>query len=200
MYVRVDGLTVAEYPYSFVQLQRDNPSVSFPIPCDDELLAEWGVYPVQTVVPDYDAITQDALEADPVWDAENEVWKQSWTISDLAASIIDSNRQAAANYVGFHRALLGSDVYATIRTQAGSSLALNVACTEFIAALTDAKYGSVETAVFQACLDQIIALATLDDDDRIAFQVLMRTFSLGTLYSVWDGDLPAASSSEGGGN
>ena len=31
-----------EYPYSFVQL-RDNPSVISPS-CDDELLAEWGVY------------------------------------------------------------------------------------------------------------------------------------------------------------
>ena len=46
MYVKTTNGNVDTYPYNVGQLRRDNPNTSFPKRIPDEMLAEWGVYPV----------------------------------------------------------------------------------------------------------------------------------------------------------
>ena len=79
MYLKItDGKPVA---YSIEQLRRDNPSTSFPKDPNNELLAEWGVYPYRLQDrPSIDHMTQMmiAKELDQV-DGE---WMQGWVISN----------------------------------------------------------------------------------------------------------------------
>jgi len=72
-------------PYSIRQLRIDNPDTSFPAEPSNELLAEWGVYPViKSATPEYDAAMQYLVAADPVLiDGQ---WIQQWEAIDLPAS------------------------------------------------------------------------------------------------------------------
>ena len=82
MYLKItDGKPVA---YSIEQLRRDNPSTSFPKDPNNELLAEWGVYPYTAQArPDYDRLTQAVKVGDFV--EVDGAWTQDWTVSDMAA-------------------------------------------------------------------------------------------------------------------
>ena len=46
MYVKISNGAVEQYPYTLGNLRRDNPNTSFPKRPSDEMLADWGVYPV----------------------------------------------------------------------------------------------------------------------------------------------------------
>ena len=57
MYVKVTNGVATEYTMG--HLRRDNPNVSFPRTCSDELLASYDVYPLNVdTKPDCDYITQ----------------------------------------------------------------------------------------------------------------------------------------------
>jgi len=58
MYVKANNNIAEIYPYSIGDLRRDNPNTSFPKNPSNELLAEWGVFPVSVVNdPDHNALT-----------------------------------------------------------------------------------------------------------------------------------------------
>lgn len=81
-YARIKNGAIAAYPYPFTQLRRDNPHTSFPKAPSDDLLAAWGVYPVtDTPRPEFDPMTQDIAEGDPV--LEGETWVRVWTVTDV---------------------------------------------------------------------------------------------------------------------
>ena len=67
MHVKTTNGNVDTYPYNVGQLRRDNPNTSFPKKIPDEVLAEWGVYPVTVEdEPSYTERTQTlAQEATP---------------------------------------------------------------------------------------------------------------------------------------
>lgn len=92
MYIHTHSNT---YPYSASQLKRDNPQTSFPKDMTDEVLASWGVYPVQaTQQPAYDPITQGIAEVPPL--QINGRWEQQWKVYELAPEVVLANRKSAS--------------------------------------------------------------------------------------------------------
>ena len=78
MYVKTQDDQVQTFPYNIGSFLRDNPNTSFPKPISDEILADYGVYPVtQTVKPEHDAITHIAKPSTP--ELIDGVWTQGWT-------------------------------------------------------------------------------------------------------------------------
>lgn len=91
------------------------------------------------------------------------------------------------DYRTFYGALQISTVYATIRTQAAASLPMNVYCTEFIAAIGEAKAGLPQPAAIQQTIDALIGGATLTAEERAELEGLMAAYGLSAIYT-----LPAA--------
>ena len=68
--------------YSLAQLRRDNPHTGFPREIPADMLAAYGVYPVNRVpVPDHNRLTQTVKAASPVEIGGQ--WVQQWDVIDL---------------------------------------------------------------------------------------------------------------------
>ena len=105
MYVKINNGAVEHYPYSVERLRSDNPNVSFPKELSDELLSEWGVFPVgyQSQL-EYNRLTQrvdHALEPELVegkWVLRKEIvdltLEQKEAIDDSAAISVRKQRDA----------------------------------------------------------------------------------------------------------
>jgi len=96
--VKITSGNVDTYPYSVGQLRRDNPNTSFPKRIPDDMLADWGVYPVvYTDLPSIDDRTQKVeQEATPSLFAG--AWTVGWTTSDKTAEEVqeyDDNQAAS---------------------------------------------------------------------------------------------------------
>lgn len=87
MYALINNGVVEKYPYSIGQLRKDNPNTSFPKNPTEELLASWGVHPVQSVQSPAVDYTKNVYEGTPVNDG---VWKQHWVVSDASPEEISS--------------------------------------------------------------------------------------------------------------
>ena len=109
----------------------------------------------------------------PSFDSETQI--VTWDVNDMTYRVLDIAQQdldvrarkaqaAAANYRGFFDGLIAGAAYQEIRSQAIASLPLTVACTEFIAAMGDAKAGAANLQAIQACIDGVLAAATLTDE------------------------------------
>lgn len=82
-------------PYSVSQLKQDNPQTSFPKDMTDDVLASWGVFPVQsTQHPEYDPTAQRVVELPPI-EVEGQ-WMQQWEVLPLPAEEVAANQAAAA--------------------------------------------------------------------------------------------------------
>lgn len=69
-------------PYTIRQLRLDNPGVSFPTSPSDDLLAEWGVVPVETPpAPEFDPETHHAVLLEPV--EAGGKWTRMWEVRSL---------------------------------------------------------------------------------------------------------------------
>lgn len=76
VYALIKNGQVDTYPYSFAQLRKDNPNVSYPRDPDDTKLREFDVYLVnETAKPAYD-MTKNITEGTP--QTINDVWLQMW--------------------------------------------------------------------------------------------------------------------------
>ena len=109
----------------------------------------------------------------PSFDSETQI--VTWDVNDMTYRVLDIAQQdldararkaqeAAANYRGFSDGLIAGAAYQEIRSQAITSLPLTVACTEFIAAMGDAKAGAGNLLAIQACVEGVLAAATLTDE------------------------------------
>ena len=86
---------VAQYPYSFWQLRKDNPDVSFPRDPSDERLADFGMIALATGTPPaHDPITQNIVEGTPALVVG--VWTQVWNVVAASAEEIAARQQNAA--------------------------------------------------------------------------------------------------------
>jgi hypothetical protein len=93
MYVLAKNKTVEQYPYGQDLLRRDNPDTSFPFIMTDAELAEWNVYLVTpTAQPDYNQITQNCTEANPIY---QNGWVQQWSVTSATPEEI-AEREASA--------------------------------------------------------------------------------------------------------
>ena len=78
MYIKIkDGIIT--YPYTIGQLKLENPNVSFPQAITNEVLENFGVYPVESVevTDDY---TKNIVEGIPT--LSGSVYVQTWNITD----------------------------------------------------------------------------------------------------------------------
>jgi hypothetical protein len=101
--VVVESLTssngeIVAYPYSQTDLDRDNPSTSFPAGViSPASLAEWSVFPVHySDQPVVDILTQRMVEIAPVYDGQS--WIQQWAVEVISQDEINANtaKQAAS--------------------------------------------------------------------------------------------------------
>lgn len=83
MYIKINQNGTQQYPYSFLQLKNDNSQVSFPSVPTNELLAEWGMFPVVETQLQFDEAIQRYEEAMPT--LIDGVWTQTWNIIELTA-------------------------------------------------------------------------------------------------------------------
>lgn len=80
MYIKIMNGVVDKYPYSYIQLQADNPGTSFPANPTAALLAEWGVFAVITSTEPSVDYTKNVTEVDPVYNGSE--WIQTWLVTD----------------------------------------------------------------------------------------------------------------------
>jgi hypothetical protein len=84
MYVKINNGVVEHYPYTVARLRLDNPNVSFPKDPSNELLSEWGVFPVgHQSLPDYNRLTQRVDHA-----LEPELIEGKWVLGREVVDLI----------------------------------------------------------------------------------------------------------------
>ena len=97
MYVKTTNGNVDTYPYNVGQLRRDNPNTSFPKRIPDEMLAEWGVYPVTVEdQPSFTERTQNLAQNDAPT-GTGSTWTVGWTVTDKTAEEVQQYDGAAAD-------------------------------------------------------------------------------------------------------
>ena len=95
-YVKTTNGTVDTYPYNVGQLRRDNPNTSFPKRIPDEMLAEWGVYPVAFAdMPSVDDRTQK-VEQEQQPSLVNGSWTIGWVTSSKTPEEVQQHDDNAA--------------------------------------------------------------------------------------------------------
>ncbi len=132
----------------------------------------------------------------PAYNVETE--KVVWSSQDLQYQIIPLTQEEldaraaqqlqdqiqGINYFNFWNSVIISPVYQKIRTQACSDLNVNTALTEFIAAVTDAKYGNVNVAAVQACINLLMGSLTLDQADIDELQAIMDNNDMSLIFTL----------------
>ena len=95
--------------YTLGELRRDNPNTSFPKRIPDEMLAEWGVYPVTLEdKPSYTERTQTVTK-DAAPTGSGSSWTIGWTVSDKTAAEVQEYDDAKAQENRSQRDKLLSD-------------------------------------------------------------------------------------------
>jgi hypothetical protein len=92
IYAKISNNAVAEYPYNYEKLKRDNPQTSWPRNMSDEDLIGFGVYYVEPYSQPAHDYTQKCIELAPGFNVEQNRWEQQWqlipaTEAEMAASI-----------------------------------------------------------------------------------------------------------------
>jgi len=172
------NITTLEYPVSFQQIRQASPGVSFSAPPVDEDVRPYGYAFVQQSKAPTPSTTETLVEATPI--EINGAWTQQWTLR----AATDEELLLRCNYQVFWDGLLISTAYQKIRGQACLDLSLNVACTEFMAAMSDAKSGRANKDALQACINFVIAGATLDETDLQELQQLLVAADMNNVYSL----------------
>lgn len=170
--------TTLEYPVSFQQIRQANPGVSFSAPPVDEDVRHYGYALVQRSEAPTPSTTETLVEAAPI--EINGAWTQQW----ILRAATDEELLLRCNYQVFWNGLLISTAYQKIRGQACLDLSLNVACTEFMAAMSDAKSGRANKDALQACINLVIAGAALDETDLQELQQLLVAADMNNVYSL----------------
>ena len=117
------------------------------------------------------------------------VWQGTgYAVLDLADSEIEKRRldavKAGADYRGFWRALLASDVYQTLRTAAAADLTANMLVTELIAALSDAKLGEPNEEIIGSAMQELLKELALPGDEIEALYYALKANGLYELYPI----------------
>ena len=98
MHVLAPNQIVEIYPYSFGDLQRDNPNTSYPANPSDETLAEWNVFPViYKPTPDYNPATHNLTEGNPT--LIDDQWEMTWSVTPATPEQIAERTSAKESEV-----------------------------------------------------------------------------------------------------
>jgi len=97
MYVKVNNGEIEKYPYSIGRLRKDNPDVSFPKNISDEVLADYGIYPVVETNP----TVGENQRVEKSWTPEliDGVWTLNHQAVDLTQEEIDERDRVVGNNV-----------------------------------------------------------------------------------------------------
>jgi len=107
MFVKTTNDQIDQYPYTVGDLRRDNPNTSFPKRVSDEMLADWGVYPVAKADrPNVDH-TQNLTEGQPA--LVDGQWQQTWVITDATPEEVSQRAAQQADGIRNKRNHLLSD-------------------------------------------------------------------------------------------
>lgn len=171
---------IAKYPASLADVRKANPSVSFPRNPSDDLLHPYGWRPViKSPEPAHDAFHQQLTEGTPAEIVPGQ-WEQTWQITEIPADQLPFH----CDYAAFWDALIAAPVYQVIRQQATTDLNVNTCCTEFIAAMTDAKNGRPNKDAIQMCITLLMQSLTLTSDQTAELQSLLSVGDLDRVYSL----------------
>jgi hypothetical protein len=88
------------------------------------------------------------------------------------------------DYQAFWDALLISPVYQEIRNQALTTPGVLVACTEFIAAISDAKAGRPNVPAIQACINNLLSAGSFTAEDLEAIGGLLVVGNLQDSFTL----------------
>ena len=88
------------------------------------------------------------------------------------------------DYQAFWDAIVTSSVYQEIRAQALTNPAVLVACTEFVAVLTDAKRGQPNVPAIQACINNLITAGDFAADHLMGLSELLSIGHLEHLFTL----------------
>jgi hypothetical protein len=91
MYIKLNNGVIEKYPYSIGDLRKDNPQTSFPKAPNNEMLAEWQVFPVQAVSQPPLDHTKTVKEGIPIYAGG---WKQTWVVESASPQEIDQRIQS----------------------------------------------------------------------------------------------------------
>tara|TARA_R110002020_G_scaffold351036_1_gene564361 strand:+ start:1695 stop:2153 length:459 start_codon:yes stop_codon:yes gene_type:complete len=114
MYVKISNGAVEQYPYTLGNLRRDNPNTSFPKRPSDEMLVDWGVYPVTVQSgTSFNYATQKLAHAETPT-LVNGVWTLVESVASLTSeeATVVSNLAAQDNRDLRDRLLAETDFYA----------------------------------------------------------------------------------------
>lgn len=142
----------------------------------DELDA-WGYYgPIS--IPSYDA--DEKLE----WDGD----KKEYVKVQLSQEEIEERRLSTLrqliDYQRFYDGLLINKAYQKIRQTATQNLKVTVACTEFIAAIGDAKAGRPNENAIQSCIFNITDLVVFTAEEKSGLVSLMEETGMSGIYRL----------------
>jgi len=87
MYIKINNGVVEKYPYTISDLINDYPNTSFPDKLSKSLLNELNLSEIVLTPQPEITFKQNIIEGTPV--NENEVWKQTWIISDKPTEEIE---------------------------------------------------------------------------------------------------------------
>lgn len=82
MYIKTEGNTIIKFPYSRLDLKKDNPGVSFPADMDMTPLESYGVHKVKVITPDVSDSTKLAYSKTPV--LIDGTWTLQHTVVDVS--------------------------------------------------------------------------------------------------------------------
>lgn len=81
MYIKIDNGQVVAYPYALKDLLAENPNVSFPASFSEDLLAQYGVFPVHFArLPEFNTLTQLPVELPPIFTGDR--WLVGYSVID----------------------------------------------------------------------------------------------------------------------
>ena len=90
MYVKTSEGVAISYPYTTANLRSDNPQTSFPSVISDEMLANYGVYPVTIQdTPTYDPTSQ-YVETANLPTLIDDVWVQTKAVVDMTPTQLEA--------------------------------------------------------------------------------------------------------------
>ena len=107
MYVKVIDGNIEEFPYTLLQLRRDNKNTSFPKVIPEETLNSFNVYSVVSKAIDEFNNQTHFAKADALPVLNNNVWELSYTVTAIPQSEIDQkNAQSVSDKRSIRNGLL----------------------------------------------------------------------------------------------
>jgi hypothetical protein len=165
MYAKINGGTVTHFPYTFGQLRKDNPNVSFPKSITAGVMQKFGMVGVlegpKPTPTAYQTVQRNALPTRPVTGQDDEgedilanYWMINYTAVDMFADTTETDDEGVettttkAEHEAAYQATLDAKAAEAVRAKRGTLLAE----TDYLA-LTDNTLDDITTAYRQALRD-----------------------------------------------